>query len=599
MKISDRIAALRGEMEREGIDIWIVPSSDYHQSEYVGEHFKARQYMTGFTGSAGTAVFTRDKACLWTDGRYFIQAEKELEGSGITLCKMGEPDCGTIETFLEKELPVEGVIGFDGRTVGIGEGKGYETAAARKSGTVSYQHDLVGRIWKDRPGLPVEKAFALEEKYAGESAASKLTRVREKMRERGADIHLLTSLDDIAWLLNIRGNDVAYCPLVLSYLVLYMDHGELFADEKKFSSELKTVLAENGIAIRPYDEIDKAVSDLPAASCVLLDPDRVNYALYRRLPENIGIRETENPEILMKSIKNDTEVANIRKAHLKDAAAHTRFMYWLKKNVGKQEITEISAAEKLETFRRDQGGYLEASFEPISAFADHGAIVHYSASEESNAVLSEGKFLLTDTGGHYMEGSTDITRTVALGEVSQREKEDFTLTARAMLRLMNTVFLHGCSGANLDCIAREIYWEKRVNFNHGTGHGVGYLLNVHEPPVNFRWKEGKTPAPVLEKNMVITDEPGIYIQGSHGIRLENELLVCEDEKNEYGQFMHFEPLTFVPIDLDALLPEQMTEEERIMLNDYHKKVFEVVAPYMNDEEKSWLKEYTRPVNIGQ
>ena len=593
MKISDRIAALRGEMEREGIDIWIVPSSDYHQSEYVGEHFKARQYMTGFTGSAGTAVFTRDKACLWTDGRYFIQAEKELEGSGITLCKMGEPDCDTIETFLEKELPVEGVIGFDGRTVGIGEGKGYEAAAARKSGTVSYQHDLVGRIWKDRPGLPGEKAFALEEKYAGESAASKLTRVREKMRERGADIHLLTSLDDIAWLLNIRGNDVAYCPLVLGYIILYMDRGELYADAKKFSEEMLAELTGNGIILRPYDEISEAVSALPASSCVLLDAERVSYELYRMLPENVSVKESENPEILMKCIKNDIEAANIRKAHLKDAAAHTRFMYWLKKNIGKKEITEISAAEKLESFRKEQEGYLEASFEPISAFAEHGAIVHYSATGETNASLEKGKLLLTDTGGHYLEGSTDITRTVALGEVSQKEKEAFTLVTRAMLRLMNTVFLYGCSGANLDCIAREVFWKKRLNFNHGTGHGVGYLLNVHEPPVNFRWKEGKTPAQVLEKNMVITDEPGLYIEGAYGIRLENELLVCEDEKNGYGQFMRFEPLTFVPIDLDALLPEEMTEEERKMLNSYHKKVYETVSPHLNEEEKQWLREYTR------
>ena len=599
MKVADRIAALRGEMVREGIDIWIVPSADYHQSEYVGSFFKARQYMTGFTGSAGTAVFTKDKACLWTDGRYFIQAENELRGSGIVLCKMGEPECDTIEAFLEKELPETGVIGFDGRTIGVGEGKRYEDAASFKKGKVSYQFDLVGRIWENRPRLPDEKAFALDEKHTGESAASKLERVRTKMKECGADVHLLTSLDDIAWLLNIRGNDVAYCPLVLSYLVLYMDHGELFTAEEKFSSELSEKLARDGIVLRPYDEIEKVVSDLSPSLSILLDPDRVNYALYRRLPKNMVVIETENPEILMKCIKNDTEIKNIKIAHMKDAAAHTKFMYWLKKNIGKTEITEISAAEKLEAFRREQGGYLEASFEPISAFAEHGAIVHYSASAESNAVLSEGKLLLTDTGGHYMEGSTDITRTVALGEVSQKEKEDFTLTARAMLRLMNTVFLHGCSGANLDCIAREIYWKNKVNFNHGTGHGVGYLLNVHEPPVNFRWKEGKTPAPVLEKNMVITDEPGIYIEGSHGIRLENELVVCEDEKNEYGQFMRFEPLTYVPIDLDALLPEQMTEEERIMLNDYHKKVFEVVAPYLNDEEKTWLKEYTRPVNSGQ
>lgn len=595
MKVADRIAALRGEMEREGIDIWIVPTADYHQSEYVGDYFKARQYMTGFTGSAGTAVFTCDKACLWTDGRYFIQAEAELRGSGVALCKMGEPDCETIEMFLEKELPEEGVIGFDGRTVGIGEGKGYESAAARKNGKVSYQYDLVGRIWENRAGLPKEKAFALEERYAGEGVASKLARVREKMYEQGADIHLLTSLDDIAWLLNIRGNDVAYCPLVLSYLILYMDHGELFADENKFSPDMLAGLAENGITLRPYDEIGEAVSAFPVTSSVLLDPERVNYALYKRLPKRIRLREAENPEILMKCIKNEIEVDNIRKAHLKDAAAHTRFMYWLKKNAGKQQITEISAAVKLEIFRKEQGGYLEASFEPISAFAEHGAIVHYSASEETNAVLYEGKLLLTDTGGHYLEGSTDITRTVALGEVSRKEKEDFTLVARAMLRLMNTVFLYGCSGSNLDCIAREVFWEKRVNFNHGTGHGVGYLLNVHEPPVNFRWKEGKTPAPTLEKNMVITDEPGLYIEGSHGIRLENELLVCEDEKNEYGQFMHFEPLTLVPIDLDALLPEKMTEEERKMLNIYHERVFETVSPYLDEEEKTWLKEYTRPV----
>lgn len=595
MEVKERVAALRGEMEKEGIDIWIVPSADHHQSEYVGAHFKARQYMTGFTGSAGTAVFTKDKACLWTDGRYFIQAENELKGSGITLCKMGEPECCTVEAFLEKELPENGVIGFDGRTVGIGEGKRYEDAAAVKNGKISWTSDLVGRVWGDRPPLPEKKAFALNEKYAGESTASKLGRVRGKMKEQGADVHLLTSLDDIAWLLNIRGNDVAYCPLVLSYLVLYTDCGELFADKRKFSSELKAALAGNGIVIRPYDEIGKAVSELPASSCVLLDPDRVNYALYRRLPENIKVREAENPEVLMKCVKNDTEIENIKKAHIKDAAAHTRFMYWLKKNIGKQKITERSAAEKLESFRREQGGYLEASFEPISAFAEHGAIVHYSASEESDTTLHEGKLLLTDTGGHYMEGSTDVTRTIALGEVSQKEKEDFTLTARAMLRLMNTVFLHGCSGANLDCIAREVFWKKRVNFNHGTGHGVGYLLNIHEPPVNFRWKEGKTPAPVLEKNMVITDEPGIYIEGSHGIRLENELLVCEDEKNGYGQFMHFEPLTFVPVDLDALLPDEMSEEERIMLNDYHKKVFETVAPCLDDEEKAWLKKYTRPV----
>ena len=592
MNISERLTVLRREMERENIDIYIVPSDDFHQSEYVGEYFKARQFVTGFTGSAGTAVITKNMAGLWTDGRYFIQAEKELAGSGITLFKSGEPGIDTIEQFLEKKLPPKGVIGFDGRTVGVNTGKRYAQIAAEKEGSVSYQSDLVGRIWKDRPELPMGKAFLLDEKYSGESTASKLQRVREEMRKVSADIHLLSSLDDIAWLLNIRGNDIAYCPLAL----VYEDYAELYADERKFPEDVRNELKKNRIFMKPYNDIYAAVKSINPSSVILLDPNRVNYTLYQSIPKEVDITERENPEVLMKCIKNDIEIENTKKAHLKDAVAHTKFMFWLKHATGSDEtVTEISASDKLESFRAKQEGYLGASFAPISAFGEHGAIVHYSATPESSASLHKGGMLLTDTGGHYWEGSTDITRTVAIGEISQREKEDFTLAARAMLRLMNTVFLHGCSGANLDCIAREVFWKERVNFNHGTGHGVGYLLNVHEAPINFRWKEGRTPAQVLERNMIITDEPGIYIEDSHGVRLENELLVCEDTANEYGQFMHFEPLTFVPIDLDALLPERMTEEERDMLNNYHRSVYEKVSPYLDKEEREWLKQYTRPV----
>ena len=596
MNISERLTVLRREMERENIDIYIVPSDDFHQSEYVGEYFKARQFVTGFTGSAGTAVITKNMAGLWTDGRYFIQAEKELAGSGITLFKSGEPGIDTIEQFLEKKLPPKGVIGFDGRTVGVNTGKRYAQIAAEKEGSVSYQSDLVGRIWKDRPELPMGKAFLLDEKYSGESTASKLQRVREEMRKVSADIHLLSSLDDIAWLLNIRGNDIAYCPLALAYLMVYEDYAELYADERKFPEDVRNELKKNRIFMKPYNDIYAAVKSINPSSVILLDPNRVNYTLYQSIPKEVDITEQENPEVLMKCIKNDIEIENTKKAHLKDAVAHTKFMFWLKHAAGSDEtVTEISASDKLESFRAKQEGYLGASFAPISAFGEHGAIVHYSATPESSASLHKGGMLLTDTGGHYWEGSTDITRTVAIGEISQREKEDFTLAARAMLRLMNTVFLHGCSGANLDCIAREVFWKERVNFNHGTGHGVGYLLNVHEAPINFRWKEGSAPAQVLERNMIITDEPGIYIEGFHGVRLENELLVCEDTANEYGQFMHFEPLTFVPIDLDALLPERMTEEERDMLNNYHRSVYEKVSPYLDKEEREWLKQYTRPV----
>lgn len=595
MRVSDRIAALRREMAREGVDIYLVPSTDYHQSEYVGDHFKERQFITGFTGSAGTAVITAEEAGLWTDGRYFIQAEKELQGSGIHLCKMGEPGVDTIEDYLRKSLPEGGIIGYDGRSIGVSDGKIYKKIAQDRHGNIRNNVDLIGRIWENRPELPDASAYALDEKYSGESTASKLSRVRAEMKKAGADIHLAASLDDIAWLLNIRGNDVAYCPLVLAYLLIYPDYAELFADRKKFSDAMQADFQKNRIRLRPYDEIYESVKNLPAGSTVLLDPERINDILYHNIPEGTKIKEAENPEILMKCIKNDVEVANIRKAHLKDAVAHTKFMYWIKTQIGKSKITEISASEKLESFRAEQDGYLGASFAPISAFAEHGAIVHYSASPETDSVLHEGKMLLTDTGGHYQEGSTDITRTVALGQITEKEKEDFTLTARAMLHLMNTVFLYGSSGVTLDCMAREVFWKERVNFNHGTGHGVGYLMNIHEPPISFRWKEGKKPAQVFEKNMIITDEPGIYIENSHGIRLENELLVCEDVKNGYGQFMRFEPLTFVPIDLDALIPERMSEEERQMLNVYHSQVYEKVSPHLTPDEREWLKTYTRPV----
>lgn len=595
MKVSERIEELRREMDAEGIDIYIVPTADYHHSEYVGEYFKARQFLTGFTGSAGTAVFTQGKAGLWTDGRYFIQAEKELEGSGVILYRMGEPGTDTMEEFLEKELPRGGTIGFDGRTIGFNEGRRFEEIARKKGGSIRYSRDLAGRVWRERPPLPSEKAFLLDTCYSGEDTSSKLARIREKMADLRADVQILSSLDDIAWMLNIRGNDVAYCPLVLAYALVYKNHVELYADAEKFDDDIREEFAKNSVCLFPYDGIYEAVRRFGKGDAILLDPERTSYALCRNIPDGAEIIEAQNPQILMKSVKNDTEAANLRRAHLKDGVAQTRFMYWLKKNIGKIPMTERSVSAKLEEFRAQQDGYIGASFEPISAFGEHGAIVHYSAARESDAGLEEGRLLLMDTGGHYWEGSTDITRTFALGEVSYEEKEHFTLVARAMLRLAYTVFLHGCTGANLDCIAREVFWKERLNFNHGTGHGVGYLMNIHEDPVNFRWREGRTPAQRLEKNMVITDEPGIYIEGSHGIRLENELLVQEDAENEYGQFMRFEILTCAPLDLDAILPEKMSGDEKMMLNRYHESVYERISPFLEKDERDWLREYTRPV----
>ena len=582
-------------MEQQNIDCYIIPTDDYHHSEYVGDYFKFREYMTGFSGSAGTAVFTREKAGLWTDGRYFIQAEAQLKGSGITLYKSGEPEVPTIEEFLKKELEEGAVLGFDGRTVSYAQGEKYRQIAEGEGASIEFRLDLAPDTWTGRPEMSTEPAFLLEDEYSGENIESKLKRIREKMKENGCNAHILSSLDDIAWLFNIRGNDIAYCPLVLSYAIVYNNSVELFANSQKFSEEIVNLFAENQIQIYPYEDIYRVVSEMTSEDKVLLDSKIMNYRLYQAISKDTVIVDKQNPEILMKSVKNEIQAENLRKAHLKDAVAHTKFMYWLKKNIGRVEITELSASARLEGLRAEQEHFLGPSFGPISAYGEHGAIVHYSADEKSNVPLKEGKLFMTDTGGHYLEGSTDITRTVALGEVGNIEKEHFTLVARAMLRLANTVFLYGCSGANLDCISREVFWKEGLNFNHGTGHGVGYLLNIHEGPINFRWKEGERPAPALEENMVITDEPGIYIEGSHGIRLENELLVRKTVKNEYGQFMNFEILTYVPIDLDAILPEKMSTEEKEMLNHYHKQVYEKVSPYLSEEERIWLKEYTRAV----
>lgn len=595
MKVSERVDRLRQLMEEKGIDVYVVPTADFHQSEYVGEHFKARAFMTGFTGSAGTAVFTKDEAGMWTDGRYFIQAAQQMDGSGVMLRRMGEPGVPSVEEYVNMVLPNEGVIGFDGRTVGVDEGQAYADIAADKGGTVVYDCDLVDSIWQDRPPLSEKPAFLLDIQYAGETTESKLGRVREVMKQAGASRHIITSLDDTGWLLNVRGDDVEYFPLLLSYTVVNMDTVDLYADERKFNTEILEEFKKNHVCIHPYNDVYEAVKGFSADDVVLIDPRRMNYALYNNIPENVKTVKQENPTVLMKAVKNDVEIENIRKAHIKDGVAHTKFMYWLKNTVGKEVITELSASDKLEALRAEQENFLWPSFEPICAYKEHGAIVHYTSTPETNVELKEGALFLTDTGGHYYEGSTDITRTVALGEISQEEKDHFTAVAVSMLNLADVRFLYGCTGMNLDYVAREPFWRQNLNFNHGTGHGVGYLGNIHEPPTGFRWQFRPNEIHPFEANMIITDEPGIYIEGSHGIRTENELLVCKGEKNEYGQFMYFEPITFVPIDLDAINPGLMTEKEKKLLNDYHKKVYELIAPHLAEEEKEWLKKYTQAI----
>ena len=593
--MKEKLMELRQKMKEYGMAAYLIVSDDFHASEYVGEYFKCREYISGFNGSAGTLVITEDMAGLWTDGRYFIQAEEQLAGTGITLFRSGQPGVVDIGTFLAEKMEAGTVLGFDGRTVSTGMAKSLKEKLREKKITFAPDRDVVGEIWVNRPALSCDPIWELGVEYAGESRKDKVAGVRKAMVDCKADYFLIPSLDEIAWLFNIRGNDIAYCPLVLSYAIVYNDSVELFADTSKFSDTLLQLFAQQQIILHPYEEIYDTVSQFNKNQTVLLDSRIMNYSLYRKIPEFVPVVDRPNPEILMKCIKNDVQVENLKAAHLKDGIAHTRFMYWLKTNSGEFPVTELSASQKLEEFRAMQDEFIGPSFAPISAYGEHGAIVHYSADEESNVELKPGKLFMTDTGGHYLQGSTDITRTVAIGEAGQVGKEHFTLVVRAMLRLANTVFLHGCSGANLDCIAREVFWKRGLNFNHGTGHGVGYLLNIHEGPINFRWKEGKTPSQTFEKNMVITDEPGLYIKNSHGIRIENELLVTEADHNEYGQFMKFEVLTLVPIDLDALLPEQMTFEEREQLNNYHQLVYKKISPYLPEAEKEWLKHYTRAV----
>lgn len=595
--VKERISKLRAFMEEKGLDAYVVPSADNHQSEYVGDFFKARAYVTGFTGSAGTAVITKDEAGLWTDGRYFLQAEHQLEGSGVKLFKMDSPGVPTVLEYIETEMNNNGKLGFDGRLMAMQEGEDFVQRLAHKNVSVEYAYDLVDRVWEDRPKLANEPVFLLEEKYSGESTASKLCRIRGIMKDTGANYHVITTLDDIAWMLNIRGNDVMYSPLVLCYAVVAMEKVDLFIEESRLDANVKETLAKDGVALRHYNDIYEFVKGFKAEDVVLIDPARMNYALYKNIPAQIKIIEADNPTTLFKAVKNPVELANIEKAHIKDGVAITKFMYWLKTNVAKATITEISASEKLEEFRKLQDGYLWQSFAPICAFKEHAAMMHYSATPETDVELAEGHLFLMDTGGNYFEGTTDITRTIALGEVSKELKLHFTAVARGMMNLARARFLYGCKGYNLDILAREPMWSLAIDYKCGTGHGVGYLLNIHEGPSGFRWYivPSKHETHTLEEGMVITDEPGIYIDGSHGIRLENELIVRKGVENEFGQFMYFDSVTYAPIDLDAIATEDLNRDEKLYLNSYHKLVYEKLAEYLSDEERAWLKSYTREI----
>lgn len=583
-------------MKEKKIDAYLVPTDDFHGSEYVGDYFKCRKYITGFTGSAGTAIITQDMAGLWTDGRYFIQAADQLRDTTIELFKSGEPGIPTVHQFLNDKLEEGMCLGFDGRTVSAREAEELQELLQEKHITFSVNDDLIGEIWEDRPVLSCEPVMELDVRWTGKSRADKIAEIREQMKAKEADTFILTSLDDIAWLLNIRGNDIHCCPVVLSYLVMMENELRLYANAAAFSEEIRSNLEADGVKIYPYDDVYSYVQTISSDKKVLLSRANVNSRLVSNIPSEVTILDEPNLTLLPKAVKNKTEMENERIAHIKDGIAVTKFIHWLKKNVTRTTITELSAAEKLYQFRSEQEHFLGDSFDPIIAYGTHAAIVHYSATEATDIPLEARGMVLADTGGHYLEGTTDITRTIVLGPVTAKEKKFFTAVLRGNLNLAAAKFKYGCTGLNLDYLARGPLWELGEDYNHGTGHGVGYLLNVHEGPNSFRWKNlPGNPAPVLEEGMITSDEPGYYLENEFGIRHENLVLCKKAEKTSFGQFMCFEPLTMVPFDLEGINPEEMTERERKLLNDYHQKVYTTISPYLDEEEKEWLKQATREI----
>lgn len=583
-------------MKEKKIDAYLVPTDDFHGSEYVGDYFKCRKYITGFTGSAGTAIITQDMAGLWTDGRYFIQAADQLRDTTIELFKSGEPGVPTVHQFLNDKLEEGMCLGFDGRTVSAREAEELQELLQEKHITFSVNDDLIGEIWEDRPVLSCEPVMELDVRWTGKSRADKIAEIREQMKAKEADTFILTSLDDIAWLLNIRGNDIHCCPVVLSYLVMMENELRLYANAAAFSEEIRSNLEADGVKIYPYDDVYSYVQSISSDKKVLLSRANVNSRLVSNIPSEVTILDEPNLTLLPKAVKNKTEMENERIAHIKDGIAVTKFIHWLKKNVTRTTITELSAAEKLYQFRSEQEHFLGDSFDPIIAYGTHAAIVHYSATEATDIPLAARGMVLADTGGHYLEGTTDITRTIVLGPVTAKEKKFFTAVLRGNLNLAAAKFKYGCTGLNLDYLARGPLWELGEDYNHGTGHGVGYLLNVHEGPNSFRWKNlPGNPAPVLEEGMITSDEPGYYLENEFGIRHENLVLCKKAEKTSFGQFMCFEPLTMVPFDLEGINPEEMTERERKLLNDYHQKVYTTISPYLDEEEKEWLKQATREI----
>lgn len=592
----NRVAALLEKMAEAGVDYYVIPTADFHNSEYVSDYFKVREYISGFTGSNGTLVINKEQSGLWTDGRYFVQAEKELQGSGIKLFRMAEEGVPTIPEYLEQNVKNGDTVAFDGRVVEAGFGKELEQRFHGKQINMKIDSDLADSVWIDRPKMPASKIWVVPENLIGKNLKDKMSEVRCMMKKEGAEQFLLTKLDDIMWLYNIRANDIDFNPVALAYTFITQKESILFVQKPAVTDELITYLQNNDVILRDYDEINEFLKDYSYTGLTLLNENSTNYLLYKILEDKSGMVDAENPTTELKAIKTETELENIRDIYIKDSAVLTKFLRWMKLNVEKEDMTEISVAQKLDHMRSELEGFLDLSFPTISAYEDNAAMVHYEPSEEHPKKIEARGLFLVDSGGQYMQGTTDVTRTIALGALTEDMKKHFSKTAAGMLRLAHTKFLYGCTGKNVDIMAREPLWECNIDYKHGTGHGIGYILNVHEGPQNVRWKymDSQREA-LLEAGMIVSDEPGVYIENSHGIRIENILEIVNETKNGDGQFMGFRMLTYVPIDLDAIDSKYLEQSDIDKLNAYHAAVFEIISPFMNKEELEWLKHATRRI----
>ena len=589
--INNRIAALRAHIAQEQIQAFIIPITDPHLSEYVAPHWQSREWISGFTGSAGTVVVTAKDAGLWTDSRYFLQAARQLEGTCITLYKEMLPETPNIPEFLSAHLQEGDCVGIDGKMFSAEEVEHLQKELKKSGIRIKSIADPMQLLWTDRPAMPLAPAFVYDTKYAGMSFTEKLPAVRQAMEAAGADSLLLSALDEIAWLLNIRGNDVHCNPVVVSYLLIEKDKVNYFVQPQKVTPELAEYFSANGISVHPYEEIGDYLNSFNAHS-ILMNPAKTNYAIYSAIRPGCLIINGASPVALLKAIRNKQEIAGIHAAMQRDGVALVKFLKWLDEAVPAGKETEISVDKKLHTFRAAQPLYMGESFDTIAGYKEHGAIVHYEATPETDVTLKPEGFLLLDSGAQYLDGTTDITRTIALGPLTEEEKTDYTLILKGHIALAMAVFPEGTRGAQLDVLARMPIWKERMNYLHGTGHGVGHFLNVHEGPQSIRMNENPV---ALQPGMVTSNEPGVYKAGSHGIRTENLVLTVPAGEGMFGKYLKFETLTLCPICRKGIIKELLTAEEIGWLNDYHRTVYEKLSPDLNNDEKEWLKEACKAV----